>query len=253
MGRKRDPKRDKAKEMYIVAEGDIKLVDIAQQLGIPEGSVRGWKAREKWQDELNVTLHNKKRNATKKTGAPYGNKNASGHGAPKRNKNAVKHGLFLKYLPEEACKIAQGIIESNPIDILWENIIIQYTAIIRAQRIMLVNSKDDLTRELKKEKEFSSQTGDGWEKEYNLQFAWDKQASFLQAQARAMTSLAGMIKRYEELCTSGLATEEQKARIEKIKAEVQAIKSNKEQRDQTIEVISNIPRPGPESREGDQG
>lgn len=40
------------------------------------------------------------------------------------------------------------------------------------------------------------------------------------AQSRAMTTLQGMIKQYDELLKTDLATEEQKARIDVLKAKV---------------------------------
>src|SRR5690606_36034522 len=89
---------------------------------------------------------NTERSKKKKGGQP-GNKNAVGHGAPKENKNAEKHGFFSKYLPEETLAIAQEIQEKDPLDLLWENIVIQYTAIIRAQRIMYVKNQNDKTIE----------------------------------------------------------------------------------------------------------
>lgn len=48
MARARDPSRDKAFEIWKQANGDIKLKDIADQLGISEGTVRGWKNKDKW-------------------------------------------------------------------------------------------------------------------------------------------------------------------------------------------------------------
>ncbi|MED1954921.1 terminase small subunit [Brevibacillus centrosporus] len=48
MARARDPNRDKALDLWKHANGDIKLKDIADQLGISEGTVRGWKNKDKW-------------------------------------------------------------------------------------------------------------------------------------------------------------------------------------------------------------
>src|SRR5699024_10133857 len=113
----------------------------------------------------------------------------------------------------------------NPLDILWDNIKIQYAAIIRSQQIMYVKSKEELNRERKKAK-YKTVKGDSGteriaiEEEFEIQFAWDRQANFLQAQSRAMSELRSMIKQYDELCKSDLATEEQKARIDKIKADI---------------------------------
>jgi len=53
MARARDPSRDKAFEIWKQANGDIKLKDIAEQLGISEGTVRGWKNKDKWEASNN--------------------------------------------------------------------------------------------------------------------------------------------------------------------------------------------------------
>jgi len=50
MGRQRDPNRDKAKEIYIASKGEINLIDIAAQLGVSDGTVRGWNAKDKWEN-----------------------------------------------------------------------------------------------------------------------------------------------------------------------------------------------------------
>lgn len=52
MGRQRDPNRDKAKEIYLSSNGEISLIDIATQLGVADGTVRGWKAKDKWEKTL---------------------------------------------------------------------------------------------------------------------------------------------------------------------------------------------------------
>lgn len=48
MARARDPNRDKAFEIWQRSNGEMKLKDIADQLGISEGTVRGWKNKDKW-------------------------------------------------------------------------------------------------------------------------------------------------------------------------------------------------------------
>ncbi|MGG3884339.1 terminase small subunit [Brevibacillus panacihumi] len=67
MARARDPNRNKAFEMWKQAGGEIKLKDIADQLGISEGTVRGWKNKDKWDAQLNGTFQSKERNAPIKT------------------------------------------------------------------------------------------------------------------------------------------------------------------------------------------
>lgn len=156
----------------------------------------------------------------------------------KENKNAEKHGFFSKYLPEETLSIIKEIQEKDPIDILWDNIQIQYAAILRSQMIMHVKDKEEMIKELKKEKGYNSETVTSKEIEYEFQFAWDRQATYLQAQSRAMAELRNMITRYDELCKSDMATEEQKERIRKLKAETNKLESdNTEQAPPVINIV----------------
>lgn len=141
-----------------------------------------------------------------------------------RNQNAVTHGLFAKYLPEETRELVEAFEQKAPIDILWETICLKYAAIVRAQHIMFVKDKDDVTKELMR----TRQSDSGYEEEYELQFAWDKQAQFLKAQSRAMGTLNNMIKQYDEMCRQGLADEEQRLRIAKLKAEVQDLQTGQQ-------------------------
>ena len=137
------------------------------------------------------------------------------------NKNAETHGFFSKHLPEEAFEIIQEIQKKKPIDLLWDNIQIQYAAIIRAQKIMHVKDKEEMIKELKKAKKYNGDNASSSEIEYEFQFAWDRQATYLNAQSRAMSELRNMISKYEELCGSDMVTKEQRARIEKIKMETE--------------------------------
>ena len=63
MARAPDPRIEKAKAMYL--EG-LKLVEIASQLNLSEGTVRSWKNRYNWDDKSNATLQKNKRNVAKK-------------------------------------------------------------------------------------------------------------------------------------------------------------------------------------------
>lgn len=143
----------------------------------------------------------------RKRGGQYGNKNAVGHGAPEGNQNAVgnsggapegnnyaeTHGLFRKYLPQETLEIVESV-EKNPLDILWNMIKVQYAAIIRAQEIMYVKNKDDHSTTQIGFTEGKT-SGETWQ----VQYAWDKQASFLTAQSRAIAELRSNIRNYLEL------------------------------------------------------
>lgn len=210
MARAPDPRIEQAEAMY---RNGTKLVEIASQLNLPEGTVRRWKCTHKWESERSDKQSER---SHKKKGGQPGNQNAVGNdgGAPELNKNAEKYGFFSKYLPEETVSIIQQM-PTDPLDILWDQIQIAYAAIIRAQQIMYVRDRDDKT----KEKTMSGETADAWE----FQQAWDKHGNFLKSQARAQSELRGLIKQYDELLHKrwDLATEEQRARIEALRAKVE--------------------------------
>ena len=212
MARAPDSRIEQAEAMY---RKGIKLVEIASQLNLPEGTVRRWKCTHKWDSERSD--RNSER-SVKNRGAPAGNQNAVGHGAPKQNKNAEKYGFFSKYLPEETVSIIQEM-PTDPLDILWDQVQIAYAAIIRAQSIMYVRDQKDVTITKIGHKDGETVTEERWE----VQQAWDKQGNFLQAQARAQKTLEGLIKQYDELLHKNweLASEEQKARIAVLKSQVE--------------------------------
>jgi len=66
MSRARSPNRDKAFEIYKQHNGEILLKDIATQLGVSESTVRSWKNRYKWDNEINATSHKNKCNVADK-------------------------------------------------------------------------------------------------------------------------------------------------------------------------------------------
>ena len=172
----------------------MKYKDIADKYGVSLNTVKSWKVRHKWDKKGMHTKSEKVCTQKKKHGGQPGNKNAVGHGAPKRNKNAEKFGFFSKYLPEETVSIIQEM-PADPLDVLWDQIQIAYAAIIRAQQIMYVRDRDDLTTTQIQDKNGDSVTEERWE----VQQAWDKQGNFLKAQARAQSGLRSMIRQYKDL------------------------------------------------------
>lgn len=218
--------KDQVKEDYL---NGMKYKDLEKKYKTSINTIKSWIKRYGWSEEK------RNRGAPKNIGgAPLKNKNAVGHGAPKKNKNAEKFGFFSKYLPEDTLEIMKDLEEKSPLDMLWEQITIQYAAIIRAQKIMYVENKDEIIKVLKKEE--STDFGD--KREWEYQFAWDRQASFLNAQSRAMSELRGLIKQYDGMLNNNLelATEEQKLRIEKLKGEVSNLnKDNLE--DKELKII----------------
>ncbi|HEM3666978.1 TPA: terminase [Streptococcus suis] len=186
----------------------MKLVDIAEKLGLPPGTIRRWKSSYKWEVESERSDKNKA-NVRKKGGQPN-NKNATG---PPGNHNAVKHGLFSKYLPREVLGIVEEVEAKSPIDILWENITLTYANLLHAQRILFVQDVEDNTELI---------SGDGLKgTTYEHHTAWDKQGKALAAIAKTQGELRQMIKAYDELTRSPLVTEEQRLRIDTLKAKLQ--------------------------------
>lgn len=224
-------KNPKAEEAEALFRKGFKLIEISDKLELPPGTVRRWKATYKWHTERSEKAK-AKANVRKKPGAPLGNQNAKGAGAKKGNRNAEKHGFWSKYLPDETKEIFDAINNANPLDLLWHQIQIAYAAIVRAQKIAFVKNRKDKTIERIEERD-GNVIGEKWE----VQQAWDKQENFLKAQARAQSELRSLIKQYDEMLHRdwNLATEEQKARVAKLRAETDRIGGDDE-----IEYLDDI-------------
>ena len=162
-----------------------------------------------------------------------------GGGAPEQNKNAEKYGFFSKYLPDETREIFSAIEQADPLDLLWHQIQIAYAAIVRAQRIAYVKDQDDKTIEKIEEKD-----GNVIDEKWEVQQAWDKQEAFLKAQARAQGELRAMIKQYDEMLHKNwdLSTEEQRARIEQIRANTARMSGGDGDEDEGVEIINDAPK-----------
>ncbi|MCZ6942545.1 terminase [Bacillus mycoides] len=269
MARQRSPDRNKAYEIFKEHNGDITNRKIAELLStsekaVNEKTVGGWKSKDEWIDKLNGVLPKNERStpkkdaeySKKKAGAPKGNKNAvnnrggakkgnknatgnPGGSAPLRNGNAATHGLYRKYLPQELYDLKEELeeaINNDPLSILWESIMLQHAQIIHAQRIMFVNNKEDMTKELRKKKLSES----GFEEEWEIQFAWDKQASFLNAQSKALSTLSALIRDFDRLAN---IDDERRAKLEFIQVQIDKIKSTTNNDDNNIEpvvIVDNI-------------
>lgn len=226
-------------EKHIQAQKDyvkgMKYKDLAEKYGVSVNTIKSWKQRHGWKRKKGAPIE--KGVHTKKPGAPKGNINALGNngGAPKGNQNAKIHGFYSKFLPEETLEIMEEIQERSPADMIWDQIQIQYAAIIRAQRIMFVQDKDDMAKELKKTKESDLSS----EEEFEIQFAWDRHATFLNAQSRAMGELRSLIKQFDALAHEEderrFKLDQMRLNIDKTKAEIERL--NDDENDSTFEII----------------
>ena len=200
-------------------------------------------------------------------GAPKGNKNAIGNkgGAPEGNLNNLQHGNYFnptkhlekdfikKYIPTATKNIIKETAECgiSSLEILWTNIQLQFAAILRSQKIMYVKSKNEMIKELKKtkvekgivnnKKTKENEAIETYkEEEFEFQFAWDRQATFLNSQSKAMTTLQNMISKYEELLHKNwdLATEEQKLRVDMLKTQIKGLTNNEDNQKNTNKLDS---------------
>ncbi len=59
MPKERGSNRNEAFELYKQSNGTMPLVDIANAVGATDGTVRGWKSKDKWEQQLNGTFPKK--------------------------------------------------------------------------------------------------------------------------------------------------------------------------------------------------
>ncbi|MFW7420529.1 phage terminase small subunit [Vagococcus fluvialis] len=202
------------------------MKSLAEKFNVSPSTLRSRKNRENWQREAteNVATQNNVV-ATDKKGAQINNKNSVGNkgnkkaSAPKKNKNAVTHGLFAKWLPEETAEIMETIQNRSEVDMLWDSIMFQYTAIIRAQKIMFVDNEHDLSNEVASR----SESIEGSATSYAVQYAWDKHASFMNAQSRAMSTLANLIKQFINVADEA---DERRLKLELMESQIDKLKSD---------------------------
>ena len=128
MARKRDPRRDQAKETWLKSNGKKVLKELASELNVSDSQIRKWKSVDKWAEELKGNVTKSNSNVTNKGGAPSGNKNAKGNkggSPPKGNKNAIKTGeyetIFADMLSDEEKNIYSNM-NDDPFFILDEEI-----------------------------------------------------------------------------------------------------------------------------------
>lgn len=207
--------RQRAFEMYKEKNGEITNRAIALELDVPEKTISSWKSRYKWDAELGIEKRSTakvKANTAKGTAKSAVNevqkKKHPGNKNPKnqftqRNQAAKKHGLYSRYIPQETLEIMGMLDDKSPADILWDQIQIQYAAIIRSQQIMFVEGKHETIKEINKVKsEAGVMDGADMSNEivneigYEVSFSWDRQASFLNALSRSMSELRSIVKQF---------------------------------------------------------
>jgi len=137
LARAPDERIKQAKALYLKG---MKLVEIASQLNLPEGTVRRWKSTHKWDNERS----DKNSERSHKKGPPIGNKNAVGNdgGAPKENKNAIKTGefetLFFDALEEDEKKLI------SMVQLDKEQLLLQEIQLLTVRERRMLNRIEDI-------------------------------------------------------------------------------------------------------------
>lgn len=135
MARAPDKRIEQARGMYLQGQ---KLVEIASQLNLPEGTVRRWKYTHKWKSERS---DKKSERSKRKKGGQPGNKNATG---PPQNKNAIKTGefetLFFDTLNPEEKQLAAMVQPDK------EQLLLQEIRLLTVREHRMLKRIEDLRR-----------------------------------------------------------------------------------------------------------
>lgn len=241
MARKRDPRRDEAKKIWLDSGGKKVLKELASELNVSDSQIRKWKSVDKWAEEL-------KGNVTNKGGAPSGNKNAKGNKGgfpPKGNKNAIKTGeyetIFADMLSDEEKNIYSNM-NDDPFFILDEEIRIlkirQYRMLKRIKDAEAGLNDEEVERlqQLRKVKEPSAIDGKmvtvKREVLKDVQITrktfrkLDDILAIEDALTRISNQLTKAIKQQEELVTRGIKLQLLNAQTEKAEADAKIASNN---------------------------
>lgn len=220
MVRPRNPNRDKAKQLWIESGKSLALVDIAAKLGCSPSQVRKWKSQDRWDDEVkgSAPIEKERYQTMKSNGNAVGNKGNKNASPPKRNNNALKHGLYAKYLPGETYELAEAFESEDPADLLWRQITTTHALILQTHKIMHVTDNEDHSKEVS-----GWSSGEGGSSEtYSLQYAWDKQANYINTITRATSSLSNLIKQFVSLADE---QDERRRKLQLMDAQIAKLKA----------------------------
>lgn len=268
MVRKRDPRRDEAKKIWLDSGGKKVLKELASELNVSDSQIRKWKSVDKWAEELKGNVTKSNSNVTNKGGAPSGNKNAKGNkggSPPKGNKNAIKTGeyetIFADMLSDEEKNIYSNM-NDDPFFILDEEIRIlkirQYRMLKRIKDAEAGLNDEEVERlqQLRKVKEPSAIDGKmvtvKREVLKDVQITrktfrkLDDILAIEDALTRISNQLTKAIKQQEELVTRGIKLQLLNAQTEKAEADAKIASNNADKltaggrANELLEVLLNV-------------
>lgn len=139
MPRPRDPNRNRAFEIYRDSGGTLDLVEIASQLNLPPGTIRGWKSKDNWDNRLNGTLQKNTERSKRSRGGQPNNRNATG---PPGNKHAVKTGEFEELLFDSLDPEERQLVDMVQPD--KEQLLLQEIKLLTVRERRMLKRIDDL-------------------------------------------------------------------------------------------------------------
>ncbi|EME8091403.1 small subunit of terminase [Enterococcus faecium] len=251
MARKRDPRRDEAKKIWLESNGEKQLKEIASELNVSDSQIRKWKSQDKWSAELKSNVTNGKSNVTNQGGAPIGNQNAKGNkgnsraSPPVGNKNALKTGeyetIFFETLSDEEKDIYSSL-NDDPSFVLSEEIrllkIRQFRMMKRIQQAEAGLNDEEVERLQQLRKIKTPIEKNGKKLEIKREVMQDVQISrkthrkiddilsIEDSLTRISNQLAKAIKQMNELYMNEYRTDLIKAQTDKIQAETNEIGGN---------------------------
>ncbi|MEB8420487.1 phage terminase small subunit [Enterococcus hirae] len=251
MARKRDPRRDEAKRIWLESNGEKQLKEIASELNVSDSQIRKWKSQDKWSAELKSNVTNGKSNVTNQGGAPIGNQNAKGNkgnsraSPPMGNKNALKTGeyetIFFETLSDEEKDIYSSL-NDDPSFVLSEEIrllkIRQFRMMKRIQQAEAGLNDEEVERLQQLRKIKTPIEKNGKKLEIKSEVMQDVQISrkthrkiddilsIEDSLTRISNQLAKAIKQMNELYMNEYRTDLIKAQTDKIQAETNEIGGN---------------------------
>lgn len=194
--------RERAFNMYLSGEGRVTKKQIADALSVSPATVSRWAKQDGWDSTAKMLTVD------------------------------VMTENLDRLLPKATAEILGAIKESTGEEILWQNILLQYAAIIRAQQLMDVECEEIVRLEKRR-----IEQGEDCAHEWENHTPWDRYKTFLDAQSKAMRALTAMLDKLDDHKRRQLINDELCARIQVIRNKVE-----QGAEDGAITVVSRIPR-----------
>ncbi|MBL3708253.1 small subunit of terminase [Enterococcus faecium] len=265
MARKRDPRRDEAKKIWLESNGEKQLKEIASELNVSDSQIRKWKSLDKWSAELKGNVTNTKSNVTFQGGAPIGNQNAKGNkgnsraSPPVGNKNALKTGeyetIFFETLSDEEKDIYSSLNDDPSFALSEEIRLLKIRQLRMMKRIQQAEAglNDEEVERLQQLRNIKTPLDVGGKKlEIKREVMQDVQItrktrrkiddilSIEDSLTRISNQLSRAIKQLSELSVQGKRAALMTAQAEKLNAEIRELNGGEDEPESTV-IIDDIP------------